>query len=87
MKKVDVPLFKERKQMGRPIKYDFSDFKKSHIKYIVFPHLSTRHYDSIRSTFCRWRKLEGVGGRFEYDFLDGTDKEPCAIVIWRSGEC
>lgn len=86
MKKIDVPLFKEPKRMGRPIKYDFSDFKKPHIKYVVFKGLSTKNYDSLRSTFCRWRRIEGVSGRFEYDFLDATETQPCAIVIWRSGE-
>ena len=84
--KTDVPLFTERKKAGRPTKYDFSGFKKANVKYIVFPGLSIRNYDSIRSTFCIWRRIECVGGRFEYDFLDATDKEPCAIVIWRSGE-
>ena len=84
--KKNVPLFKERKKMGRPVKYDFSGFKKPSVKYIVFPGLSTKQYDSIRSTFCRWRRLEGVSGRFEYDFLDGTEKDSCAIVIWRSGQ-
>ena len=84
--KKELPLFNEKKRMGRPIKYDFSGFKKDHVKYIVFSGLSLKHYDSIRSTFCRWRRIEGVEGRFEYDFLDATEKEPCAIVIWRSGE-
>lgn len=84
--KKDVPLFKEKKRLGRPVKYDFSGFAKENVKYIVFSGLTTKHYDSIRSTFCRWRRMEGIGGRFEYDFLDATEKEPCAIVIWRSGE-
>ncbi len=84
--KVDIALFKKHYRRGRPIKYDFSDFKKPNVKYVIFPNLSIKHYDSLRSTFCRWRKIENIGGRYEYDFLDATDKDPCAIVIWRSGE-
>lgn len=84
--KIDVPLFEEKKNPGRPVKYDFSGFKNPSVKYIVFSGLSIKNYDSIRSSFCRWRRLQNVFGRFEYDFLDATDKEPSAIAIWRSGE-
>ncbi len=81
-----VPLFTENKNPGRPVKYDFSGFKNPSVKYIVLPGLTTKNYDSLRSAFCRWRRIENIVGRFEYDFLDATDKEPCAIAIWRSGE-
>jgi hypothetical protein len=84
--KKDVPLFTEKKNLGRPVKYDFSAFKNPSVKYIVFSGLTIKNYDSIRSTFCRWRRIENVIGRFEYDFLDETEKEECAIAIWRSGE-
>ncbi len=86
MKTRNVPLFKEHKRMGRPIKYDFTPFFKKSTKYIVFPNLTLKNYDSLRSTFARWRRREGVEGRFEYDILDATEKDPCGIAVWRSGE-
>jgi hypothetical protein len=76
--KIEVPLFEEKRQRGRPIKYDFSPFKKESTKYLVIPNVGLEEYDSLRSTFARWRRIEGIEGRFNYDFLK-TD-----IAIWRA---
>jgi hypothetical protein len=86
MKKKDVPLFTHKKRIGRPIKYDFTPFTKESTDYVIFNHLTLKNYDSLRSTFARWRRREKVEGRFEYDILDSTEKDPCGIAIWRSGE-
>jgi len=34
--KIEVPLFEEKRQRGRPIKYDFSPFKKESTKYLDY---------------------------------------------------
>lgn len=76
-KKVEVPLFDEAKKRGRPIKYDFSPFKKASTKYLLIGNAKWENYSSLRSTFARWRKIEGIEGRFRYDFVDN------GIAIWR----
>jgi hypothetical protein len=76
--KVEVPLFKKDAKRGRPIKYDFSPFKRQSVKHIVFQGVSAELYSSLRSTFARWRRIEGVEGRFRYDFLDDD-----SVAIWR----
>lgn len=75
--KVEVPLFEEKKERGRPIKYDFSPFKRQSVGHLVIPNVGLDEYDSLRSTFARWRRMEGIKGRFRYDFLDDS------IAIWR----
>jgi hypothetical protein len=75
--KLEVPLFEEKRQRGRPIKYDFSPFKRQSTSHLVIENISKEHYDSLRSTFARWRRMKGVLGRFRYDFLDN------GIAIWR----
>jgi hypothetical protein len=84
MKKKDVPLFEKKKKMGRPIKYDFTPFFHITVRYITFSGLSMRHYDTLRSCFARWRRRNGVEGRFEYDILEATGTSPCSIVVWRN---
>lgn len=86
MKKIEVPLFPITKQIGRPFKYDFTPFKKTNTKYVVFLGLTEKNYDSLRSTFARWRRREGIEGRFEYDILPSMDGWPPCITIWRQGE-
>ena len=86
MKKKDVPLFTHKKRIGRPIKYDFTPFTKESTDYVIFNHLTLKNYDSLRSTFARWRRRKGVEGRFEYDVLEAKGEHPEAIVIWRQRE-
>jgi len=76
--KIEIPLFEEKKHRGRPIKYDFSSFKKQSVSHIVFEGIGIESYSSLRSTFARWRRMKGVPGRFRYDFLDN------GIAIWRA---
>jgi len=45
---------------------------------LIIPNVGLEEYDSLRSTFARWRIMEGIEGRFNYDFLK-TD-----IAIWRA---
>jgi hypothetical protein len=75
--KIEVPLFDEKKHRGRPIKYDFSPFKKQSTSHLIIEGVGEKEYDSLRSTFARWRRMKGVLGRFRYDFLDN------GIAIWR----
>lgn len=82
-KKKEIPLFKEKRRRGRPIQYDFSLFKKASTKFLVFEGIGLKEYDSIRSTFARWRRRHGVEGRFEYDIVPATDMFPPYIAIWR----
>jgi hypothetical protein len=76
-KKIEVPLFDKKKQRGRPIKYDFSAFKKQSTSHLVLQGIGQKEYDSLRSTFARWRRMENIKGRFHYDFIDN------GIAIWR----
>jgi len=81
--KKEVKLFREKKTRGRPIKYDFTAFKKTNTKFLVFEGVGLKEYDSIRSTFARWRRRHGIEGRFEYDIVPETDMFPSYIAIWR----
>ena len=85
MKLTDVPLFAISKKMGRTVKYDFTPFKKQGVRFISFPHLTFSAYETLKSSFARWRRIQGVEGRFEYDILEATERQPCAIVIWKMG--
>lgn len=76
--KIEVPLFEKKKARGRPIKYDFSAFKKQSTSHLIIENIGMEHYDSLRSTFARWRRMKGVVGRFRYDFLNN------GIAIWRA---
>jgi hypothetical protein len=76
-KKIDVPLFVEKRQRGRPIKYNFTPFKKKATSHLIIEGIGMKEYESLRSTFARWRRMEEIPGRFRYDFLDN------GIAIWR----
>lgn len=76
-KKIEVPLFEKKGRKGRPIKYDFSSFRKQSTSYLLLQGIGQKEYDSLRSTFARWRRIQNIQGRFRYDFLDN------GIAIWR----
>lgn len=76
--KIEIPLFEKKKQRGRPIKYDFSPFKRQSTSHLIIQGIGAKEYDSLRSTFARWRRMEKIVGRFRYDFLD------TGIAIWRA---
>lgn len=72
----DVPLYTKRK--GRPCTYDFSVFKNAKQNVLVIPCTPTEEiYNSIKSSFARWRKKNGVPAGFVFDIY--SDK----IAIWR----
>ena len=78
MKKIEVPLYVEKMKKGRPVRYDYSEFLKPATKYIILQGCDEKNYSSIRSTLTRWKKINNVTGKFEYDFLlNGS------VVVWR----
>jgi hypothetical protein len=63
---------------GRPKFYDFSTFLHSNTTHIRIPCTPTVGiYNSIKSSFYRWRKNNGVEKGFVFDIY------PNEIVIWR----
>jgi hypothetical protein len=73
---MEIPLYKQKK--GRPVSYDFTPFKKAGEKRIVIHCVpSVQIYNSIKSTFARWRKENGILPGFTFDIHETS------IVIWR----
>lgn len=83
MKKKEVPLFKKLKKRGRLVKYDYSPFLIVSTQYIVFENLDESNYSSIRSTLTRWKKMNNIKGKFQYDFFPQSKDQPKRVVIWR----
>jgi hypothetical protein len=79
----ESPVFKQKKNKGRPWKYDFTPFINRKTEYVLIENADMDDYDSIRSTFCRWRKINQVSGRYEYDFVPQIEDSPKALIIWR----
>jgi len=71
----EVPVFQPK---GRPKTYKFDAFlvnSTTHVRIPCKPTLGI--YNSIKSTFYRWRKNNGVTKGFVFDIY------PNEIVIWR----
>jgi hypothetical protein len=79
------PVFKIKRQRGRPQRYDFTPFTNPKTEYVLIENVDMEEYDSIRSTFCRWRRINGIEGRYEYDFLPPKPpNHPKSLIIWRT---
>ena len=74
LRKVD--LYSGRK--GRPCLYDFSPFKNAKTTVIFIHCWPTEDvYNSIKSSFCRWRKKNNIAAGFVFDITDE------GVTIWR----
>lgn len=82
MKKIEVPLYKKLDKRGRPVKYDFSEFLNPKTKFIMLAY-QAEHYNSIRSTLTRWKKIFGIKGRFRFDFHFKSSSQPSHWIIWK----
>ena len=83
MKRKEVPLFKKAVKRGRSIKYDYSPFLSASAKYVVFENCDESNYSSIRSTLTRWKRINNVKSKFEYDFFPENEEHPKRVAIWR----
>jgi hypothetical protein len=84
VKKIEVPLYVKSDKRGRPIKYDFSAFAHPNTQFVVLKGFGIEHYNSIRSTLCRWKKLSGVSEQmFTYDYHPAKNGVEKHWVIWR----
>ena len=71
----EVPVFVSK---GRPKMYVFTDFLSSNTTHIRIPCKPTLSiYNSIKSSFQRWRKAHNIERGFVFDIY------PNEIVIWR----
>jgi len=82
-KKTEAPLFPKSENRGRPLTYDYTNFLHPNVTYVVLLGVGRDQYDTVRSTFARWRKLNGVKGRFRYDFHLASENGPKHLVIWK----
>lgn len=74
LKKVDLYT----KGKGRPCLYDFTPFKNAKQSVVVIKCTPTEEvYNSIKSSFARWRKQNGVAPGFVFDIYEDR------ITIWR----
>jgi hypothetical protein len=78
-----VPLFKKSAKRGRLVKYDYSSFLNTSTRYVVLENFDESNYASIRSTLTRWKKINNIEGKFEYDFYPENEEQPKRVVIWR----
>jgi len=76
-------LFKKASKRGRSIKYDYSPFLSVSAKYVVLENCDESNYDSIRSTLTRWKKMNNIESKFEYDFFPENEEQPRRVAIWR----
>lgn len=83
MKKTEAPLYPKTDGRGRPVAYDYTNFLNPKVTYVVLLGVGRDQYDSVRSTLARWRRLNGVKGRFRYDFHPASEESPKHVVIWR----
>jgi hypothetical protein len=83
VKRREVPLFKKASKRGRSIKYDYSPFLSVSAKYVVLENCDESNYDSIRSTLTRWKKMNNIESKFEYDFFPENEEQPRRVAIWR----
>jgi hypothetical protein len=81
--KKEVPLFKKISKRGRSVKYDYSSFLNTSTRYVVLENFDESNYASIRSTLTRWKKINNIEGKFEYDFYPENEEQPKRVVIWR----
>jgi hypothetical protein len=66
------------KTKGRPCLYDFSPFLNKKQAVVIIQCSPTEDiYNSIKSTFARWRKRHGIPAGFVFNIYDEY------IVIWR----
>lgn len=84
MKKTEVPLYPKTDDRGRPVAYDFSNFRNEKVTCVVLMGVGREQYSSVRTTFARWRKQNGVEGRFTYEFHAEKGDTPRHLVIWRA---
>ena len=71
----EVPVFLSK---GRPKMYVFTGFLSSNTTHIRIPcNPDTSIYNSIKSSFHRWRKSNNIEKGFVFDVY------PNEIVIWR----
>jgi hypothetical protein len=72
----NIPLYTKPK--GRPCRYDFSPFKSASHMAIVIDCVPTENiYNSIKSSFSRWRKRNNISSGFVFDIYEDN------ITIWR----
>jgi hypothetical protein len=83
VKKKEVPLFKNLSKRGRKVKYDYSPFLNPSTRYLVLENFDESKYDSIRSTLTRWKKMNNIESKFEYDFFPENEEQPKRVAIWR----
>jgi hypothetical protein len=83
MKKEEAPLYIRKEKKGRRIKYDYSDFLNPKVSCVVLRGQGVENYNSIRSTLSRWKKLNDVHGRFQFDFHQGEEYSKRCCVVWR----
>jgi hypothetical protein len=81
-KEVDMPPLKfvplYTKSKGRPCRYDFSPFKNAGYMALVIECVPTENlYNSIKSSFSRWRKRNNIPSGFVFDIYEDN------ITIWR----
>jgi hypothetical protein len=66
------------KPKGRPCLYDFSPFKNAKTTVVVIQCWPTEEiYNSIKSSFWRWRKQHNIPAGFVFDISEE------GITIWR----
>jgi hypothetical protein len=83
MKKIEIPLYDDKKKKGRPVRWDYSPFLKMGTQYVVLKNADESNYSSIRSTLTRWKKINNVYGKFEYDFNPEKEGFPKCVIVWR----
>jgi len=83
MKKEEVPLYTRKEKKGRRVKYDYADFLNPRVSCVVLRGQGVENYNSIRSTLTRWKRLNNVQGRFQFDFHQGDDYATRCCVVWR----
>jgi hypothetical protein len=76
-------LFKKISKRGRSVKYDYSPFLNSSTQFIMLENFDERNYDSIRSTLTRWKKINNIQSKFQYDFFPENEEQPKRVAIWR----
>ena len=66
------------KSKGRPCLYNFSAFKNNKQSFIIIHCVPSEDiYNSIKSSFARWRKKNKVAPGFTFEIYEEH------IVIWR----
>ncbi len=83
MKKKEVPLYQKLDKRGRPVKYNYTGFLNHKTKYVVLENFGIENYSSIRSTFTRWKNINGITGAFRFDYYRESVSGPKRWVIWR----